>query len=149
MVTHRLRNLGITSPFDLPKDPYYLLKLLLLYCSGEYIFFRSKLRIIFQVISEPLNLPSGQPGQFELIPNNWHAEFPKSQPQLRHPLIAPLEGRPRTCTSSIFGTYQGEPPRPKRFNNRTGGPDNNQLSNSLKKLRPIFLTFKNHLWQRN
>ena len=46
--THRLPTLGIASPFDLPKDPYHLLKLLLLYCSGEYIFFRSKLRIIFK-----------------------------------------------------------------------------------------------------
>ena len=38
--THRLRALGITSPFDLPEDPYYLLELIAIVLTGEYIFFR-------------------------------------------------------------------------------------------------------------
>ena len=44
---------------------------------------------------------------------------------------------------------QGQPPRPKRFNNRTGGPGSSQLSTLSGKPRSIFPTFKNHLWQRN
>ena len=82
----------------------------------------------FQVISEPLNLPSGQPGQFEQntklargIPTGIATVTPL-------PPYHKSKGRPRTCTSSIFGTFQGQPPRPKSFNNRTGGPGNNQLS---------------------
>ena len=141
-VTHRLRNLGITSPFDLPKDPYLLLELFAIVLYKRIHFLSVKTSHYFQVISEPLNLTlraTRITGQFELIPNNWRAGFPNLQPQLHHPLIAQLEGRPRTCTSSIFGTFQGEPPRPKRFNNRTGGPDNNQLSNSLRK-SPVYIS---------
>ena len=87
--------------------------------------------------------------QFEQISNNWRAGFLESQPQLHHPLIAHLEGRPRTCTSSIFGTFSGEPPRPKRFNQQDRWTGQQPTLNSLRKLRSIFLTFKNHLWQRN
>ena len=109
-VTHRLRNLGIASPFDLPKDPYLLLELFAIVLCRRIHFLSVKTSHYFQVISEPLNLTlraTRITGQFEQLPNNWRAGFPKSQPQLHHPLIAQLEGRPRTCTSSIFGTFQG------------------------------------------
>ena len=127
-VTHRLRNLGITSPFDLPKDPYFLLELFAIVLCRRIHFLSVKTSHYFQVISEPLNLPSGQPGQFEQntklargIPTGIATVTPL-------PPYHKSKGRPRTCTSSIFGTFQGQPPRPKRFNNRTGGPGNNQLS---------------------
>ena len=110
-VTHRLRTLGIASPFDLPKDPYHLLKLLLLYCSGEYIFFRSKLRIISSNFGAPEPKSQGHQdnrtvrAEFEItgaLDSSSHFFCNPSTPFL------PIKGRPRTCTSSIFGTFQGK-----------------------------------------
>ena len=57
--THRLRALGITSPFDLPEDPYYLFELIAIVLTGEYIFL-SVIFIFFKYYSEPLSQPSGR-----------------------------------------------------------------------------------------
>ena len=103
----------------------------------------------FQVISEPLNLPSGQPGQFEQNTNLARGIPTGIATVTPLPPHHKLEGRPRTCTSSIFGTFQGKPPRPKRFNRQDRWAGRQSTLNSLRKLRSIFLTFKNHLWQRN
>ena len=57
--THRLRALGITSPFDLPEDPYYLFELIAIVLTGEYIFL-SVIFIFFKYYSEPLSQLSGR-----------------------------------------------------------------------------------------
>ena len=53
--THRLRDLGITSPFDLPEDPYNLLKLIAIVFEQENTFSFGQLRFIFKYFSEPLS----------------------------------------------------------------------------------------------
>merc|ERR1711994_1045505 len=103
--THRLRTLGIASPFDLPKDPYHLLELIAIVLCRRIHFLSVKTSHYFSSnIGTPEFNPQGTQDnrQFEQISNNWRAGFLESQPQLHHPLIAHLEGRPRTCTSSIF-----------------------------------------------
>ena len=53
--THRLRALGITSPFDLPEDPYYLFELIAIVLNRR-IHFLSVIFIFFKYYSEPLSL---------------------------------------------------------------------------------------------
>ena len=52
--THRLRDLGITSPFDLPEDPYYLFELIAIVLNRR-IHFLSVIFIFFKYYSEPLS----------------------------------------------------------------------------------------------
>ena len=47
--THRLRDLGITSPFDLPEDPYYLFELIAIVLNRR-IHFLSVIFIFSQVL---------------------------------------------------------------------------------------------------
>ena len=60
--THRLRNLGIASPFDLPKDPYFLLELFAIVLCRRIHFLSVKTLHYFRVITEPLkfNLQGNQ-----------------------------------------------------------------------------------------
>ena len=115
-----------------------LLELFAIVLCRRIHFLSVKTSHYFQVISEPLNLPSGQPGQFEQNTNLARGIPTGIATVTPLPPHHKLEGRPRTCTSSIFGTFQGEPPRPKRFNNRTGGPGSSQLSTLSGKPRSIF-----------
>ena len=117
--THRLRNLGIASPFDLPKDPYFLLELFAIVLCRRIHFLSVKTSHYFQVISEPLNLTlraTRITGQFEQITNLARGIPTGIATVTPLPPYHKSKGRPRTCTSSIFGTFQGQPPRPKRFN---------------------------------
>ena len=61
-LTHRLRNLGIASPFDLPKDPYFLLELFAIVLCRRIHFLSVKTLHYFRVITEPLkfNLQGNQ-----------------------------------------------------------------------------------------
>ena len=52
--THRLRNLGFASPFDLPKDPYFLLELFAIVLCRRIHFLSVKTLHYFRVITEPL-----------------------------------------------------------------------------------------------
>ena len=130
-LTHRLRNLGIASPFDLPKDPYFLLELFAIVLCRRIHFLSVKTSHYFQVISEPLNFTLRATriiGQFEQIPKL-------------------ARGIPRIATATPPPPYRsigGEAPDVYIFHlrdisrksllgrsastNRTGGPDNNQLS---------------------
>ena len=63
--THRLRALGITSPFDLPEDPYYLFELIAIVLTGEYIFFRLS-SFFSSIIRNPWVNPQGAKRQDKL-----------------------------------------------------------------------------------
>ena len=102
----------------------------------------------FQVTSEPLNLTfraTRITGQLEQNTAQLARGILRIATATPPPPHRSLEGRPRTCTSSIFGTFQGKPPRTKRFNHQDRWTGQQPTLNSLRKLRSIFLTFKNHL----
>ena len=104
----------------------------------------------FQVISEPLNLPSGQPGQFEQNTNLARGIPTGIATVTPLPPHHKLEGRPRTCTSSIFGTYLKDSLL-GRSASTTGQVGRAAANSQLYQENPglYFPTFKNHLWQRN
>ena len=127
-----------------------LLELFAIVLCRRIHFLSVKTSHYFQVISEPLNLPSGQPGQFEQNTNLARGIPTGIATVTPLPPHHKLEGRPRTCTSSIFGTYLKDSllGRSASTTGQVGrAAANSQLSKG--KPRSIFLTFKNHLWQRN
>ena len=105
-------------------------------------FLSVKLRIIFQVISEPLSLTlraTRIAGQFEQIPNNWRAGFAESQLQPLHPLFADKRGGPGRVHLPSSGHFKGKPPRTKRFNRQdrwAGQEPTTKLSQST----PVFIS---------
>ena len=151
-LTHRLRNLGIASPFDLPKDPYFLLELFAIVLCRRIHFLSVKTLHYFRVITEPLkfNLQGNQDNRTVRADNEFGAR--DSQNRNRNsttPLSLHWRGGPGRVHLPSSGHFKEQPTRPKRFNQQDRWTGQQPTLNSLRKLRSIFLTFKNHLWQRN
>ena len=130
--THRLLPLGITSPFDLPEDSLDILNLLL-FVLYRRIHILSVNSLYFQVFfgtPESTLRATRITGKLDQFVESLARRIRWIGLQPRYPFLVREKGRPRTCTSSIFGTYQGEPPRTKRFKERTGGPDTTNSQHS-------------------
>ena len=146
--THRLRNLGIASPFDLPKDPYFLLELFAIVLCKRIHFLSVKTLHYFRVITEPLkfHLQGNQDNRTVRADNEIGAR--DSQNRNRNsttPLSLHWRGGPGRVHLPSSGHSRKSLLGRSASTNRTGGPDNNQLATLSRKLRSIFLTFKNHL----
>ena len=101
--THRLRTLGIASPFDLPRRSLQLTKLFaIVLCRRIHFLSVKTLHYFSSNVGTPEFNPQGPQDnrQFEQIPNNWRAGFPRIATATPSPPHRSLEGRPRTCTSS-------------------------------------------------
>ena len=151
--THRLPILGITSPFDLPEDPYYLLELFAIVLCRRIHFLSVKTSHYFSSnVGTPEFNPQGNQDNRTVRADNEFGARDSHRNRNRNSAtpLSQIEGEaPDVYIFHLRDISRESLLGRSASTDRTGGPDNNQLSNSLRKLRSIFLTFKNHLWQRN